>query len=398
MATLYKNAHILDPVQGLDGLGDVLVETGKIAAIGQQLETSAETETVDLQGLVLSAGWIDLHTHVFDTVGDFCLSADQVGLASGVTAVVDAGTSGLLTFNAFRQTVVQTAKTRVYALLDPSLLYIATSDFIAHRLEIAASPRNQDIERAAAITEANRDIIVGFKVRPVLRKGETVSPVMEAGLALAEMFGLPMMVHLGRFPADPVLPPELLLPLLRPGDIVTHCFQPRFGLYDLQGQLIPEARDAIARGVLLDVGHSNADFSIATARSGLAQGILPDTISTDLNCFNLDVVGSLALVMTKFLALGLSLSQVVERVTANPAKAIARTDEIGSLKPGRVADFTLMELVDETGTLEDGRGGSMEVSQVLKVRAVCRSGAFSWLPDSPVASDITASTQLPTAV
>lgn len=383
MATRYTNAHLLDPAQGIDQHGELLVDQGKVVAIGSQVECSADVETVDLGGLLLTPGWIDAHTHVFDTIGDFCLAADDVGIRSGVTAVADAGTSGVLTFNAFRRTVIDQSQTRVYALVDPSLLYIATSDFIAHRLEIAASPLNQDIDRVAEVVEANRDIVVGFKVRPVMKQGETKSPVMEAGRTLAEMFNLPIMVHLGRFPADAVMAPEDLLAALRPGDIVTHCFQPRYALFDLQGNLLPAAREALDRGILLDVGHSNADFSIATARAALAQGIVPHTLSTDLNCFNLEIVGSLALVMSRFLAFGLSLSEVVERVTSQAAMALRKTDEIGSLKPGMVADFTLAELVDEPTTLVDGRGGSMEVAQVLKVRGVCRAGAFQRLERLP---------------
>jgi dihydroorotase len=191
------------------------------------------------------------------------------------------------------------------------------------------------------------------------------------------------MVHLGRFPADEVLPTEVLLNLLRPGDVITHAYQPRYGLYDAEGQLIPAAKEAIDRGVLLDVGHSGYDFSFKTAQMGLDQGILPHTISTDLNCFNIDTVGSLALTMTKFMKLGLSLTEVIERVTINPAKALHREDEIGSLKPGMVADFTLAEIVDEETTLEDGNGGTLSVSQVLKVRGVCKDGSFSWINRMP---------------
>jgi dihydroorotase len=398
MATLFTNAHIIDPAQGIDGSAELLVEDGKVAAIAPQIPTTPNVQRVDLQGAFLTPGWIDLHGHVFDTVGDFCLPPDDVGVRSGVTTVVDAGTSGVLTFSAFRETVVKPAKTRVYALLDPSLLYIATSDFIAHRLGFAASARNQDIERAAAIVEANQDIIVGFKVRPVMFSGESTSPVMDAALTLAEAYNLPLMVHLGRFPADEVLPTEALLNLLRPGDIVTHCFQPRYGLFDLEGQLIPEAKAAIDRGILLDVGHSNADFSIETARAGLAQGIVPNSLSTDLNCFNIDVVGSLASVMTKFVNLGLSLSDVVERVTIRPAQAMQKADELGSLAPGRVADFTVMQWVDEAATLEDGRGGTMQVSQLLQVKGVCRAGEFMPIDRSPFAAELSTDELIPVMV
>ena len=378
MATLYTNAHLIDPVMGINGAGEILVENGTVSAIARRIECSDRSvEKVDLCGLFLTPGWIDIHTHVFDSVGDFCLKADTVGINSGVTTVADAGTSGLLTFNAFRETVIKSAKTRVYTLLDPSLLYIATSDFIAHRLGFAASPKNQDIERAAAVVEANRDVIVGFKVRPVLPSGESRSPVMDVARTLADEYNLPIMVHLGRFPADDVLPTNVLLGMLHPGDIITHCYQPRHGLFDSKGNLLPAAKEAISRGVLLDVGHSSSDFCFDTAHSGLSQGILPSCLSTDLNCFNIDIVGSLALVMTKFLALGLSITEVVEKVTSGPAVALRKTDEIGSLKPGMSADFTVMELVDEEATLEDGRGGSIQVSQILKVRGVCRAGVFT---------------------
>lgn len=389
MQTLYKNAHIIDPAQSIDGAGEILVEDGKVIAVGDRVTpTKSSAETVDLKGYLLTPGWIDLHSHVFDTVGDFCLPADVVGVQSGITTVADAGTSGLLTFAAFRATVVEPSKTRVYALLDPSLLYIATSDFIAHRLGFATSPKNQDIERAIEVIEANRDIVVGFKVRPTLKRGASSSPVMDAALPLAEKYNLPIMVHLGRFPADEVLPTEELLSLLRPGDIITHAYQPRYGLYDDEGNLIPAAKAAIAKGVFLDVGHSGNDFSFKTARSGMAQGILPHTISTDLNIFNLDIVGSLALTMSKFMELGLSLTEVIERVTLNPAKALKKESEIGTLKPGMVADFTLAELVDETAILQDGNGGTLPVSQVLKVRGVCRGGEFSWIERMPFDAEL----------
>jgi len=383
MQTLYTNAHIIDPAQGLNGKGQLLIKDGIVQAIGVKLEVDPGVEAIDLKGLLLTPGWIDLHGHVFDTIGDFCLPADMVGVESGVTTVVDAGTSGLLTFSAFRETVVQTSKTRVYAFLDPSLLYIATSDFIAHRLGFATSPKNQDCDRAAAVIDANRDIIMGFKVRPTLKSGATSSPVMDAALPLAERYNLPLMVHIGRFPADDVLPIEVLLDLLRPGDIITHAYQPHHGLYDRDSNLLPAAKQALERGVLLDVGHSNSDFSFKTARSGLAQGILPNSISTDLNCFNIDVVGSLASTMTKFLGLGLTLYQVIECVTSGPAKALRKTDVLGSLKPGMPADFTLAELVKQDATLPDGLGGTLQVSHVLQVRGVCRAGAFSHITQLP---------------
>jgi len=393
MATIFRNAHLLDSVQGIDGRGDVLVENGRIVGILQDdmavgkivpiLVPQWDTQIIDLDGAYLTPGWIDIHTHIFNTIGDFCLPVDDVGIRSGVTTVADAGTSGILTFDAFRHSVIDHAKTRVYVFMDPSLLYIATSDFIAHQLEIVTNPRNQDVDRAAAVVEANRHLIVGFKVRPVRRAGEWNSPVLDAARALADRFALPLMVQLGRVPQDDVIPPADLLPQLRAGDIVTHCFQKQHGLFDDGGNLIPAAQAAIDRGVLLDVGHSNNDFSIEIAKSAIAQGVLPNTLSTDLNRSNLNTVGGLATVMTKFVNLGLTLNQVVERVTNFPAAALKKANEFGGFKPGQLADFTIFEWSDQPTPLTDGQGGSLAVERMLKVKGVCRSGEYIHIERSP---------------
>jgi len=393
MATIFRNAHLLDPMQGLEGRGDVLVENGKIVGVLQDdsalgkivpiLVPQWDTQIIDLEGAFLSPGWMDIHTHVFNTIGDFCLPADDVGIRSGVTTIADAGTSSILTFDAFRQTAIATAKTRVFSFMNPSLLYIATLDLIAHQLEIVANPRNQDIDRAAAVVEANRDVIVGFHVRPVRRAGDTVSPVLEAAKKLSEMFSLPLLVHLGHFPQDEAVPPAELLPQLKAGDIMTHCFQPNHALFDQDNKLLPVAKDAIDRGVLLDVGYSHADCSIETAKAAIAQGTLPNILSTNLNCSNVGLADSLAAVMTRFVNLGLSLSEVVERVTYQPAAAIGQSSQLGGFKPGQLADFTIFEWEDKPTALKDSSDGMMTISQLLRVKGVCRSGEYFHIERSP---------------
>ncbi len=393
MATIFKNAHLLDPIQGLEGRGDVLVENGKIVGVLQDdsaigkivpiLVPQWDTQIIDLEGAFLSPGWMDIHTHVCDTLGDFCLSADDVGIRSGVTTIADAGTSSILTFDAFRQTAISTAKTRVFSFMNPSLLYIATLDQIAHRLEIVANPQNQDIDRAAAVVEANRDAIVGFHVRPVRRAGESASPVLETAKKLAEMFSLPLLVQLGAFPQNEVVPSAELLPQLKAGDIVTHCFQPNDALFDQNSKLLPAAQDAIARGVLLDVGYSSADCSMETAKAAIAQGILPNILSTNLNRSNVHIADSLAAVMTRFVNLGLSLSEVVERVTHQPAAAIGQSSQLGGFKPGQLADFTIFEWEDKPTTLKDANAGMMTMPKRLKVKGVCRSGEYFHIERSP---------------
>ncbi len=393
MATIFKNAHLLDPMQGVEGRGDVLIENGKIVGILQDelaigkivpiLVPQWDTQIIDLEGAFLSPGWIDLHTHIFDTIGDFCLPADDVGIRSGVTTIADAGTSGILTFDAFRHTAIEPVKTRVYAFMDPSLLYIATSDAIAHKLDLVAHPQNQDIDRAAAVVEANRDIIVGFKADPVRRVGEARSPVLDAARTLADRFSLPLMVHLGTSFHGERIPPYELLPQLRAGDIVSHCFLAHQGLFNEAGELIPQAREAIDRGVLLDIGHSQGDWSWAIAKAAIAQGVRPNLLSTGLNRTNVSQLRSLATVMTQFVNLGLSLSEVVERVTNNPAAAIGKSGELGGFKPGQIADFTIFEWADAADAIPGTSGHEIPCEQVLKVRGVCRSGEYLKIERSP---------------
>jgi dihydroorotase len=393
MATIFRNAHLLDPVQGLNGRGDVLVENGKIVGILQDdlaigkivpiLVPQWDTQIIDLEGAFLSSGWIDLHTHTFNSIGDFCLPADDVGIYSGVTTIADAGTSGILMFDAFRRTVIDSAQTQVYTFLDPSLLYIPTSDFIAHRLEIIANPRNQDVDRAAAVIQANRDVIVGLKVHPAFNYGENRSPIMDAARRLADMFSLPLMVNLGRFvPDEAMLSPEGILPLLKSGDIITQCFHSQ-GIFDGYGNLLPAAREAIDRGILLDVGYNTSNFSIAAARSALEKGILPQTLSTDLNCWNRNANSTLASVIARFVSLGLTLNQAVERVTSRPAAILGKSNEIGCFKPGMVANFTMFDWVEQETIWPDNMGQSIHLSQQLQVRGVCRVGNYIKLERSP---------------
>lgn len=408
MATIFRNASLLDPLQGIEGRGDVLVESGKITGILQDdraigkivpiLVPQWDTQIIDLEGAFLSPGWIDIHTHTFNSIGDFCVPPDDVGIYSGVTTIADAGTSGVLTFDAFRRTVIDTAKTRVFAFIDPSLLYIATSDFIAHRLEIIANPRNQDVDRAAEVIEANRDVIVGLKVHPAFHRGENRSPIMDAARTLADRFSLPLMVNLGRFvPDEALLSPEELLALLKPGDIVTHCFQAQDGLFDNSGNLLAGARAAIDRGILLDVGYSSDHFSPYVARTALDRGVLPHTLSTNLSRLNPDPTGTLAGVISQFVNLGMSLNQAVERVTVHAAKALGKAEDFGCFKPGTLADFTIFDWVEAATALADGDGES-PTPQTLRVKGVCRSGEYTALERSPFDSIAETSAQAPALV
>jgi dihydroorotase len=352
---LLVGGRVIDPASGTDGVADVIIEDGRIGAVGPGLvDDRMEGSRLDMSGLLVVPGLIDLHTHVYPGLGNFCVHPDDAGVRRGVTTVVDGGTSGVATFGLARKWIDDPAvATRVVAFLDPCQLYLATRDFICHRLEIANDPRNLDLESTAEALAEHADVVVGFKVRACSTTDPNSSPFVEGAKALAG--SLPIMVHLGRFPHTPTIPTSELLNTLRSGDIITHAFRGASGVLDASGQAVPEFAGAVERGLRLDVGHSGTDFRFATARRLLDQGYQPTTISTDLNVFNIDgPVWSLAETMTKLWVLGVSLVDVVAMVTTNPAQVINRQDQLGRLAPGREADITILRIDEGQAELSDG--------------------------------------------
>jgi dihydroorotase len=295
----------------------------------------------------------------------------------GVPTVVDGGTSGWATFDISRRAIIDhpSTRTRILAFMDPNALYLATKDFICHKLRIADDIRNLDVDELATSLERNADVLVGLKVRVTHTGDPETSPFLDAA---KEATDLPIMVHLGRFPHTPVISPPTLLRALRSGDIITHAFRGYGGMIGRDGKAIPEFRDAVDRGVILDVGHSGTDFRIREARRLFDQGYLPDTISTDLNIFNIGgPVFSLAETASKFLALGLDLVDVIAMVTSNPARVIRRSHELGSLEVGRSADVSVLRLVDGPTVFNDGEE-EVVGSQRLEMVGCVRAG--EWVP------------------
>jgi dihydroorotase len=353
-ALLLRGGRVIDPLTHTDAVLDVLVIDGMIAAIGADLPATepraAGVDVVvrDCAGAIVAPGFVDLHVHVMAGLGDFCVEADDVGIGMGVPVVVDGGTSGVATFDIARRAVIDhpATRTRVLAFIDPNQLYLATKDFICHKLLIANDLKNLDVESLGASLERNADVVVGLKARACHVGDPERSPFLEAAQAAAGE--MPVMVHLGRFPHTPVITPAALLRTLRSGDIITHAFRGGGGMLDAAGKAIPEFRDAVDRGVVLDVGHSGTDFRFREARRMLDQGYQPDTISTDLNVFNIGgPVFSLVENMTKMLGLGLDLVDVVAMASTNAARAIGRLDELGSIAVGRSAEISVVRLRDD---------------------------------------------------
>jgi dihydroorotase len=375
--TVIANGRVIDPASGFDGSADLVVADGKIFALGAGLAAQhPEATVIDATGKLVTPGLIDMHTHVFVGLGDFCLPPDQVGVESGVTTVIDAGTAGAAIFNLARRAVIDhpETRTRVLALVDPNQIYLATKHFICHYLEIANDTRNLDLEDAARVLAENRDVVVGMKVRATRVDDAHRSPFLEGAKSIAGE--LPIMVHLGAYPHTPSIADEDLLGALRPGDIVTHCFRGGAGTLDASGRPSAVFRDAVARGVKLDIGHSGGDFHFGTARRLIDSGFLPDTISTDLNVFNVDhPVRSLPQTMSKLWALGLPLDKVIAMVTVNPARQIHRAHELGSLAPGRCADVSVLRVVEGKRVLSDGYE-TITAERALESVGCLRAGAW----------------------
>lgn len=378
---LFKGARVIDPSSGFDQVADVLVQRGVVAGRGTGLVAPPGCEVIDLPGCILTPALVDLHAHVMAGLGDFCVEPDAIGVDVGVPVVVDGGTSGVATFDVCRRAIIDhpMVRTRVLAFVDPNQLYLATGDFICHKLEIANDLRNLDEEALAACLERNSDVIVGLKVRACHVGDPEHSPF----LAAAQRVGgdKPVMVHLGRFPHTPAITPAALLRALRPGDIVTHAFRGAGGMVDRTGRAVPELVDAVERGVLLDMGHSATDFRFNEARRLMDQGFRPFSASTDLNAFNVGgPVFSYLENMTKLLALGLSMAEVVEIGTTNAARAIDRADELGAITPGRPAELSAVRLSDDGQVpVSDGVETVMAPAAVVPVGCV-RAG--TWVPSA----------------
>jgi dihydroorotase len=352
---LVRGGRVIDPANGIDAVLDVAVADGRITAIGPDLVAEPSAEIIVAAGAIVTPGLIDLHVHIFPGLGNFCVSPDQAGVDRAVPIVVDGGTSGTATIDLALDWLDAAApKTKVLAFMDPNVIYLATHDFICHKLEIANDVRNLDPDAAVAALERHADRLVGLKVRVCHTGDPHHSPFLDAAKEIAGH--RPVMVHLGRFPHTPTMTTPDLLDQLRDGDIITHAFRGASGVLE-QGTATPTHHftNAVERGVRLDVGHSGTDFRFGDARKLIDAGYPPDTISTDMNIFNIDApVVSLPETMSKILALGIPLPEVIAMATIRTAETIGRADQFGTLDVGRDAEISVLRLVDGPAHLTDG--------------------------------------------
>lgn len=374
-----KNGRVVDPSQGIDRVTDIAFADGKIAAIGDGLEAGAG-DVQDVTGKIVTAGLIDLHTHVY--WGGTSLGVDPEAYAqqSAVATCVDTGSSGPGNFPGFRKHVIERSSVRILVYLHVSFAGIFA---FSKRINVGESHdlRLMAAQEAAEVAKANRDVIIGIKVR-LGRNASGPSGIqpLDVALDVADQTGLPLMVHID----EPPPTYEAVVDRLRPGDVLTHAFRPFPNApIDGAGKIKPEILAARERGVFFDIGHGMGSFSWKSARAMLDQGFMPDTVSSDVHalCINGPAFDQVT-TMSKFLALGVSLGEVVTASTVNSAKALRRP-ELGTLKPGGIGEASILSLRSGAFALTDVLGETVTVKERIFAEGLVIDGK-SWQPGAPM--------------
>ncbi|MEO8097135.1 MAG: amidohydrolase/deacetylase family metallohydrolase [Acidobacteriota bacterium] len=360
-----RGGRVLDPSQGIDRTADVAIRAGKIAAIRRDIPTSSAAQTIDAQGRLVVPGLIDVHLHARDAA----LPPPEI-LSTGVTTMVDGGSRGADNVEQLIE-VARNSPNRMRILLNIARLGNNNPD---GRGEFLDSIEPAQVEKALGAVARNREWIIGIKAR--LSRGAAADRDMEVlrrAVQVAGPLNIPIMVHIG----DTASPLPQLLALLRPGDIVTHLYAPTpHGIMDERGMVLPEVRQARRRGILFDFGNGlNEHWTWEVAQSGLKQNFPPDTISTDLSVPGRRAqVFDLPNVLSKFLAMGMPLNQVIACATKNAARTFKELKPYGSLRSGATADVTILELAQGNFEFVDNYGTKKTNSQKLITRGVIVGG------------------------
>jgi dihydroorotase len=376
---ILKGGRVIDPSQNHDGIADVAFTGGKVAKIGTNLPADLGTEVRDVSGTIVSPGLIDLHTHVYWGGTSLGIDAEEFCRTSGVTTAIDTGSAGPGNFAGFRKHVIEQSAVRILAYLHVSFAGIygfSKTVMVGESEEL----RLMAPAEAVAVADANRDVIIGIKVR-VGRHSSGTSGIAPLDIALqaAEAAGMPLMCHLD-FP-----PPryEDVVDKLRPGDVLTHCFRPFPNTpVDSQGKVKDAALRARGRGVVFDVGHGKGSFAFQVARAMLANGFYPDTISSDVHALCIDGPAfDQVTTLSKFLCMGMPLRDVIAATTVNAATALKRP-ELGSFKPGCVGDATILSIQEGQFDYVDVVGEHMTGDKKIVSEGVVIAGKWWHARDS----------------
>jgi dihydroorotase len=373
---ILRGGRVIDASQKIDAVADVAFSRGSVARIGQNLSSDAGTDVRDVSGLIVTPGLIDLHTHVYWGGTSLGIDAEEFCRNSGVTTAIDTGSAGPGNFAGFRKHVIEPSAVRILAYLHVSFagIYAFSKTVMVGESE---ELRLMAPAEAVEVADANRDVVIGIKVRVGRNaSGTSGAAPLDIALQAANEVGLPVMCHID-FP-----PPsyEDVLERLRPGDVLTHAFRPFPNVpTDRQGRVKDAVLRARERGVLFDIGHGKGSFAFKTARAMLANGFYPDTISSDIHALCIDgpAVDQVT-TLSKFLCMGMPLADVIAASTVNAATALKRP-ELGSLKPGSVGDASILSIDEGRFDYVDVVGEHLIGDRKINSRAVVIGGRW-WHP------------------
>jgi dihydroorotase len=369
---LLQGGTVIDPKNNLEAVRDVAIQGGRIAAVEANIPARRARRVVPAGGLYVTPGLIDLHTHLYHTVanpgawaGSSSIPPDTLSFRTGVTTMVDAGSAGWRNFEMFRTSVIDTARTRVLALIN-----IAGFGMISDMTEQG----DFNAEAVARLAKKHSDVVVGVKsAHYQLPDWKSVEEAVSAGKAAQ----IPIMVDFGFFLKErPYW--QLVTEKLRSGDISTHCFRGPVPWVNADGKLYAYVSRARERGVRFDVGHGGGSFVLRNAVPAVRQGFYPDSISTDLHTGSMnDAMMDMPTTMSKFLAMGMPLKEAILRSTWNPAQMIKRP-ELGHLTVGAPADVAVWRVLEGRFGYGDVGGGRLEGNQRLICELTLRNGRIVW--------------------
>jgi dihydroorotase len=395
---ILRGGHVIDPARGHDGLLDVGIAGGKIAAVSGSLRDAAAARIIDVTGRLVLPGMIDTHGHIYEHVtGKFGLNADLVGVHSGVTTVVDQGGPSCMTLPGFRAFIAQPSHTRVLCFISAYLV----GGLEGHYYPELYGPAQVNVAHTVRVARDNADIVRGVKAHAEIGGASRWGlDVIKLGKDIALQAGLPLYIHLGQLWPEKegthIDPDELvrqLVPLMGSGDVLAHPFTRHPGgfISAQTGEVHPIVWAALERGVTVDVGHGS-HFSFDMAAQVIKAGIMPDTLGADMHGYNVKVshAGAAAAenpffgvapfnltnAMSKLLYLGMGLNDVVATVTSKPAKMLGMADEIGSLGVGMTADISVLSLLNGAFELADNSGVSVTARQLIMPEFCLRAGAY----------------------